>query len=481
MSSIGKRQQKPTKRTMTTTSNVQRQPTRSGFKGNGKFRAMSDIEIKENHFSENRGKHGPVDTRERNVHRRDRLNKKEDRRQRYDERGLFMHLPKGYGKIGYGYNSGLTWLQEPEHTAKFGVTSSRTRTHYQATRQLKTKFGSGVVVNGSQMFCSATVVAASANFLNNGTAAVMPISPDTLGGRCALIARNYTKFRFTKLWFHYDAGCPTTTLNQAFMAYVHDPSIASFQTIDYTNIQSAEDSQAILPFESVTMKVNLKGKEDATYFTEIDSANQEGVRQTEQGALIGKALNINGTGSDIIWGTIQIEYEMELYDPSPDYGFTFTLPDKVIIDLLPLLSPYMTSRDVTRVKKLRGDDISRVYERLIIPDRISKELKKIVDETPLIKKADEEKSERKHSDKDKEYVSRKKEEPPVPMDVEPKGWDRVDIPDYYTTQRNEQQREFEKELAVPRLTPRVDIRDVKDTKDLMEKMKKLEVLKREGK
>jgi len=475
MSSIGKRQQKPTKRTTTTTSNVQK-PTRSGFKTNGKFRAMSN--------KEERKEIGPVDTRERNVHRRDRLHKKEDRKARYDERGLFMHLPRGYGKVGYGYNTGFQWAQEPEHTAKFGVTSTRTSRHYQNSSQLKTKFGSGVVVRGCQYFSNITILNASNLLLETGTIAELRISPDALGGRCALVARTYSKYRFTKLIFHYDAGCPTTTSGQGFMAYIHDPMISSFQSPSYGTLQSAEDSLAMIPFESCSMNVNLRGKEDTTYYTEIDSVSTPGIRQTEQGTFYAFAQT-NGSAA-VAWGTMQIEFEMELYDPSPDYGFTLTLPDQVMITMLPVLQDYMTPRDVLRVRRLKGETLQRVYEVEKRPETVNEDvvqLLKLLNSTP--------KDEKKYDKKKDDEKSERKEEPPVkkrdesrerslaPMDVEPKGWDRVEnIPDYYVTQRNEQQKEFEKELQMPRLTPRVDIRDVKDGKDLM---KKLEVLKREGK
>lgn len=198
----------------------------------------------------------------------------------------------------------------------------------------------GLRVDGSQFMVGFNVTSGSSVVL-----ATSYLSPDSIGGQMALDARNYDRFIFREVVIEYIpnvayTGPATATNALSFaLAYIDDPAVASYQTLTYTSIQSSRWSVVGNTYKRCFLPVafgNNKSKEP--YFSENDSTSDASYRQTLQGIFVCfLAANANATQTTI--GNFVVHYVMDLYERSPDYGFTFSLniEKSELLDTLKLL------------------------------------------------------------------------------------------------------------------------------------------------
>ncbi len=196
-------------------------------------------------------------------------------------------------------------------------------------------FGSGIRITGRQYLCPLTTAVGSPDIFGSGqatvTANLYKLSPDSLNGRVALMARNYTRFAFRKVRFVYTPDCSNTTAGSFAMGYSNDPETNSFSTPSFTQVQSMQPSALTAYREPVYLDVKYTG--DLTWFTEIDAGTSAASRLTYQGELVAYGSANYGSATNL--GQFWIEYVLDLYGNSIDYGFSVGVAsekEKVLVE-----------------------------------------------------------------------------------------------------------------------------------------------------
>lgn len=204
------------------------------------------------------------------------------------------------------------------------ATNTITRSYYKtSSAPLHPEYGAGLRVNACQFLTSVDATSGKADGFASGVASIA-ISPDSIGGPMSTDARNYSYYAFRALRFHFISNEPSTdTFRQAF-AYFPDSAIASFATVNFSTMQSTQDSVVTSRRQNCTL-VSTPYTGAKVWFTEIDSASSASLRQTEQGVLY-SFLNANETTTHTS-GEVLIEYVLDLYGRSPDYAFTMAFRD----------------------------------------------------------------------------------------------------------------------------------------------------------
>jgi hypothetical protein len=183
-------------------------------------------------------------------------------------------------------------------------------------------FGNGVRITGRQYLCPLTTAAASPAIFGSGQATtganIYKLSPDSLNGRVALMARNYTRFAFRKVRLIYTPDCSNVTAGSVAVGYSNDPETNSFSSPDFSTVQSMTPALLTAYREPAFLDVRYTG--DLTWFSEIDPATSASQRQTYQGEFI--AFGSGNYGSVANLGQFWIEYVLDLYGNSLDYGYS---------------------------------------------------------------------------------------------------------------------------------------------------------------
>lgn len=148
------------------------------------------------------------------------------------------------------------------------------------------------------------------------------VSPDSLSSGIALIAAQYTHYRFLSLSIEYEPAVSSANARSLRIAYVPDvgytlgsaPTFASAADLEY-NVAS----QVWQPCKLVVRPVprDKTAYENKDIYDTVSSA-----RSTIQGALI--AVFDGDPGGTVVIGSIRINYVVELFNRSTGLGFTIT-------------------------------------------------------------------------------------------------------------------------------------------------------------
>lgn len=210
-------------------------------------------------------------------------------------------------------------------------------------------YGQGVYITGCEVGLNIVTAAATADFFTGSVATastvnVFNVSPDTMNGRLALVARTYARYRFRRLVVHFIPALGTANPGLAAIGYVPDggQSVAAAQSF----AQTTQCDPSIVFSLNAPMSVELiryNGSE--LYYVETDATSLAGNRLTLQGQIFGfpSANNLGVLTQGVLW----FEYEIELYTPTTDYGFTMTRQEQLLAER------FIASR---RQKVEHGDD-----------------------------------------------------------------------------------------------------------------------------
>lgn len=212
-------------------------------------------------------------------------------------------------------------LDRMTHTSSANVvsmdTTLRTPTywHQSSVPQNEGMPGDAIRIIGRQYVAAGQTGVADVNFF--GGAFFYLLSPDTIGGRLALIARTYGKYAFRHVRMIYITSAPTSVFGSFALSFANDPLFKDYATVTFQTSFQMDPSVISTVRTDSSLEINYSG--DETYFTETDSATSAGYRQTLQGAFYCLADQILG-GS--LYGYWMIEYCCDLYQPVADLGFT---------------------------------------------------------------------------------------------------------------------------------------------------------------
>lgn len=222
----------------------------------------------------------------------------------------------------------------------------------------------GLIVCGTQnigTIQSSAAATAGAFTIGGSRTTNFFLSPDDIGGPMALDARKYNFYRFKKVKLIIPMNASSTDTYNMAIAYLPDPASSTFATIDYNTMQQATDlfvggrKQLYGPIViDVTMLNKAQFKK---YNTEIDTTDSMSIRACRQGVFFGIFDAVDS--ANLKYGDIVMEYELELYDRCPDYGFTLQVSD------LPLIAKIQ--KDMVRIveeHKSRGDSDESIEKRL---------------------------------------------------------------------------------------------------------------------
>jgi hypothetical protein len=285
-----------------------------------------------------------------------------------------LHTPIGSLMVG---SKGITINPEGSSTNNLLATTRRSGKiaayHTMQAPNLK-GYPNGLRVVASQRLCTATQVGNSLNVFYGFTGAQQAsfdLSPDQIGGQCAIDARNYSKFRFAFAAIEYVAnvevgfkavGTAITSAAQTFViAFFGDAALEAFQTRTFVSAQSAADNSVIPLWTQGNLNIINLGPKDNLYYTESDTASGAGDRMTAQGQVYASwdLVPVGDNTTVVSVGEFIIHYVLDLYDRSPDYGFTITVEPSIKIEALELL--YKTFGDKLSPRSARD------LQRLLTP------------------------------------------------------------------------------------------------------------------
>lgn len=179
---------------------------------------------------------------------------------------------------------------------------------------------------------------------------MLDLSPDAIGGSMALDARNFNRFIYRDLFVEYipavQVGFTTGGVQTFAFGYSADGALSNYASINFQSIQSAADSQTFNIWRPAGFHV--KPLIDNLPYTEIDTVTTSGDRLTTQGSFMCTWPSNATATSTAPLGYFIIHYVMDLYDRSPDYGFTMVISDptrrKEVLLLLEQYDPTLLSR-----------------------------------------------------------------------------------------------------------------------------------------
>lgn len=187
--------------------------------------------------------------------------------------------------------------------------------------------GDGVRVVGCEAAVNITTDAAFGYFFAGLVATTannsFPVSPDIFNGRLALIGRTYTKFRFRKIYAHFVPTRGTTNVGIGVVGYIQDPSL-SFVGSSFANLTQTVPSKVFSLNAPCSIPL-LDYRGDEVFYSEYSSTTDANVRMTAQGMILGfpSQPDLGALTHGMLW----LEYEVELYGPVMDYGYTVAVKD----------------------------------------------------------------------------------------------------------------------------------------------------------
>lgn len=133
------------------------------------------------------------------------------------------------------------------------------------------------------------------------------------GTRLARFGGLYEKYLFKRLTFHYDPSCGTTTDGSLIVAYDRDASdpIPTPNDSGIRQYMSMASNENFPVWASASVDCKLADLQDF-YYT---SDNNSDLRLTSQGQILVAQLNPL-IGVSRVTGTLWVEYDVELFDPT---------------------------------------------------------------------------------------------------------------------------------------------------------------------
>ncbi len=192
------------------------------------------------------------------------------------------------------------------------------------------EFGKGVRLTGRQFVCTvATTASDSQLFSTTGSTAANNInsfnlSPDWLGGRIALEARTYQRYKFIKVRLIYAPRVAVTQAGEFAISYYSDVGAEAFFTPSFSAILNNAEcmvSSFHAGGKTLVWELPIPQGGSNTYYTEADSASTAAARLSVQGQFQGWP-DANSIGA-VTMGSLSIEYCLDLYCPTSDLGFNF--------------------------------------------------------------------------------------------------------------------------------------------------------------
>lgn len=210
--------------------------------------------------------------------------------------------------------------------------------------------GPGIRIVGRQLVCSlsTTNTTDGAFVAVTGGATIsnvnsFRISPDVLNGRVALMSRNFARYLFRHVRVVHITRSATSTVGGFGLAIVADPQVTSFGIVSYPQIIQCNPSVAGPGWSCFAVEAD--NATDDLLWTELDSATDASGRQTVQYTVLG-AFDTIATAT-AVFGEVFVEYVLDLYCPSIDYGFTLRVrlrSDEEVLFLEEQLEDYRRRR-----------------------------------------------------------------------------------------------------------------------------------------
>lgn len=201
----------------------------------------------------------------------------------------------------------------------------------------------GVRLVGRQFWAVAQSGAAN-DYMFAGVGA-FALSPDVIGGRCALIARTYAKYAFRYFRLIFMTNAPTSQAGSMSLAIVNDPDIDTFAVSNYQTIMQCVPMVNFPSRTNGMLDYHYTGPD--TWFSEFVSTTASDERFTAQALVYGLG---DGTASqrNVVVGNFVIEYIIDCYQPVQDLGFTLSAKTPSQIKELKELKKRFESEDQDR-------------------------------------------------------------------------------------------------------------------------------------
>lgn len=185
------------------------------------------------------------------------------------------------------------------------------------------KHGTALVMSGTQIFTQV-------NQTTGSTAAFATISrkalhPKALGYLVSLVSDMYASYRFTRVAFRYNPGCPSTTAGQLRISFSQDPTSVAYDSLDFEKSSLFPHQITCGAWEPAGMIIDPVPCAYEKMFQYDAATTQAAERTTKQGMIFGFWNAV--AGSDISTGTLELDYEIELYDAGPSLTGLPTLAD----------------------------------------------------------------------------------------------------------------------------------------------------------
>jgi hypothetical protein len=227
------------------------------------------------------------------------------------------------------------------------------------------KFGEGVRVTGRQ-YLTSIITSSTTNLLFSGNSPAgnntILVSPDAFNGRLALEARTFQRYLFTKLRLIYTPRVATTQAGEMCLAYYADGAATAFFTASFAAVQDS-DKAVVTSFHNggkqLIWDIQVPTGAQDSYYCEYDSTSSASIRQSVQGLLLGWP-DVTSIG-DITMGNLSVEYEVLLYCPTSDLGFTLMLPRIRSQEEAELVSATIAAFRKSRASRAEEDDTVIIY------------------------------------------------------------------------------------------------------------------------
>jgi hypothetical protein len=144
------------------------------------------------------------------------------------------------------------------------------------------------------------------------------ISPDLLNGRVALLANGFDKYVFRKVKVYFIPRVAATEVGQVSWGLLTD-SQYSF-ALSFASITQMNKSCMFQIREPCELNVTDRECNNEVFFTKADVTSGAAARQCVQFVLLG--ARDSSDASSTVYGTIMIQYVLDLYEPVADQSIT---------------------------------------------------------------------------------------------------------------------------------------------------------------
>jgi len=265
-------------------------------------------------------------------------------------------------------NRGFTQSSAP---VAYSYSSSDTVAYQRVYGNVKhPEHGVGIHVQGRQLLSDVTTTATGTElFAGTGLATVgnntIALSPDRFNGRLALTARTYNRYKFTRVTITYVPRVATSDVGMFSIGYIQDGPADTFATTSFAACTQMDPNMQTSFRKACSFTFRYSGFN--TWYTEFSNTTTAAVRQTTQGELIGfpDLTSIGATQHGWLW----VDYSIELYQPTLDFGFTLDVKSKEELEAVrKALGAYRVSQQASS-RRLRDAEETTEQEIVLIEGR----------------------------------------------------------------------------------------------------------------